>query len=73
MPGAVATFLRATLNRYDGKYEYVRRKGLADNRHTEPRPVQAIGNVLRALPRWRETRLEEPEDCYVFSGQAAPA
>jgi len=37
--GAAATLVRTTLNRCDGRYECVRRKGLAANRYTECRQV----------------------------------
>jgi hypothetical protein len=43
--------VRATINVCQGTYECSRRKGLADNRRTKPRPVQVIGNVLCTLPR----------------------
>ena len=51
----------------EGVCEGIRRKGLAANCGAESRQVCAIGHIFRALPRWRETSLEELEDCDVFS------
>ena len=46
--------------------ERVKRKALAANCRAESRQICTVEHIFRALPRWRETRLEKFENRDVF-------